>query len=81
MSGFTAAPGRTSTGLDADPGSMSPTAISGLPDPSVFLVGMFVSSSSGSPPKAAMLGPVRHSWREIVAELTIDRWALRQDRR
>jgi hypothetical protein len=43
MSGFTAAPGRTSTGLDADPGSMSPTAVSWLPDPSVLLVDMFVS--------------------------------------
>jgi hypothetical protein len=68
MSGFTAAPGRTSTGLDADPGSISPTAVSGLPDPSVLLLGMFVllvlwlATEGGDAPAGAAFvawGPLR----------------------
>src|SRR2546429_2662336 len=58
ISGLTDAPGRTSTGLDADPGSISPTApVSGLPDPCVLLLGIvrllvFVLATEGGDARA-----------------------------
>src|SRR5436305_5000280 len=75
MSGLTEAPGRTSTGLDAEPGSMSPTplVVSGLSDPCALRLGIFVSSCQCPPPQAAMLGRYGMRGLGMAAELAVDR--------